>query len=239
MNKVIKFLPLLLLVLPAFLHAQNGVINKAYVDMLVAPYIEVQTGLADDDLAAAKTGARGLVKMLGHGKFSGDAKAEVSELSRAASAIEASNNISAAREDFQDLSKRMTALIKRVGTGSGTSLYLAKCPMAFGGQGGTWIQKDKNIANPYYGSQMYRCGGVVEQLSGEDAGSGHDGHSHDHGSSHDHGAMTKTSHDYSLAKLDAVHAGVPEYHSAMGHQKMKKVPDISPIETCEMACCAN
>lgn len=41
------------------------------------------------------------------------------------------------------------------------------CPMAFAGQGADWIQQGEETANPYYGSQMLRCGARVEVLKQE------------------------------------------------------------------------
>jgi Cu(I)/Ag(I) efflux system membrane fusion protein len=32
--------------------------------------------------------------------------------------------------------------------------------MAFDGKGGSWLQKDATVANPYYGAMMLRCGSV-------------------------------------------------------------------------------
>lgn len=48
---------------------------------------------------------------------------------------------------------------------------IAHCPMAFDWEGAHWIQKEGEIANPYYGSGMLHCGVFVEG----DAGSGDSG----------------------------------------------------------------
>ena len=48
---------------------------------------------------------------------------------------------------------------------------IAHCPMAFDWEGAHWIQKDGEIANPYYGSGMLHCGVFVER----EAGSGKSG----------------------------------------------------------------
>lgn len=37
--------------------------------------------------------------------------------------------------------------------------------MAFGGAGGTWIQQNKKVLNPYYGAMMLHCGGIREQIA--------------------------------------------------------------------------
>ena len=48
---------------------------------------------------------------------------------------------------------------------------VAHCPMAFDWEGAHWIQKEGEIANPYYGSGMLRCGVFVEAAAEEDSGS--------------------------------------------------------------------
>jgi Cu(I)/Ag(I) efflux system membrane fusion protein len=56
------------------------------------------------------------------------------------------------------------------------------CPMVPGG-GGDWLQPDDQLLNPYFGSQMLRCGEKVQTLP---AHSATDGDASDHHHSHDH-----------------------------------------------------
>ena len=44
---------------------------------------------------------------------------------------------------------------------------LFHCPMALDGEGADWIQEGEETANPYYGSEMLRCGSLTELLSQE------------------------------------------------------------------------
>lgn len=125
--------------------------SSSDVDQLLKAYYEIQQGLADDSLKAGKSAAAALSKH----------EAAPAELAAAAAAN--APDIKAARDNFQPLSQQMQALVESVGVSSG-SVYVARCPMAFGGKGGTWLQNDKTIANPYYGSSMLRCGGVIKEL---------------------------------------------------------------------------
>lgn len=43
-------------------------------------------------------------------------------------------------------------------------VYYQFCPMANGGKGANWLSKEKQIKNPYYGSQMMSCGKTVETI---------------------------------------------------------------------------
>jgi copper chaperone CopZ len=66
------------------------------------------------------------------------------------------------REHFSALSGSMYAVMKAAKPG--TKVYLDHCPMAFDGKGADWLSKDKEIKNPYYGSQMLGCGSVKETI---------------------------------------------------------------------------
>lgn len=66
------------------------------------------------------------------------------------------------REYFALVSKEVTDLIKTFGTDR--KLYKDYCPMYNGGKSGYWISETKEIKNPYYGSEMLSCGGIVETL---------------------------------------------------------------------------
>ena len=39
------------------------------------------------------------------------------------------------------------------------------CPMAFNNTGGTWLQQDAELVNPYFGDAMLYCGDVLEKLN--------------------------------------------------------------------------
>jgi Cu(I)/Ag(I) efflux system membrane fusion protein len=154
------------------------------VDSFVSPYLTIQTSLAGDDLAKAKSGAARLTQAI----KSADGSAEMmADLGASARLIGEASDIESARKSLLNLSHQMMQLVKEAGTTGGKALYIAHCPMAFDGEGGSWIQADKTIANPYYGAAMLRCGTVQGQLAGradETPGHGaaedHDHHGHQH-----------------------------------------------------------
>jgi len=69
-----------------------------------------------------------------------------------------SNSLKQARKRFKTVSDLIIPLIKQFG--SATDIRLAYCSMAFNNSGGYWLQKDDKVANPYFGSGMYRCGDI-------------------------------------------------------------------------------
>ena len=212
---------------------KESVVTPVVVDELVQPYLEVQSSLAGDNLAAAKAGAQTLLSTLA----AGPQAESLDQLQAAAGTLAKSEDIKAARAAFLDLSNVMIELAKTTGTSGEPTLHVAHCPMAFEGKGADWIQSDKTISNPYYGAAMRRCGDIKEQISGskEQAHPTHrplkENLPHAHGS-------TNSPHNadpYSFENLDAVHAGVPGYAAAaqLGSSGTNK-PDS---DDCQMACC--
>ena len=47
-------------------------------------------------------------------------------------------------------------------------LHLFHCPMAFDNEGAAWLQQAMQTQNPYFGSQMYRCGSRRETFAGHE-----------------------------------------------------------------------
>jgi hypothetical protein len=78
--------------------------------------------------------------------------------------ISSAKNISEQRKEFTLLSSDVIAMFKHADI-SGGSIYVQHCPMANNGNGGDWLSSDKKIQNPYYGSEMMECGGVVETIN--------------------------------------------------------------------------
>jgi hypothetical protein len=114
------------------------------------PYIQVQTALAADSLSGAQTAAKALSAQAG--KLGPALKAVLAPADKLAGAAD----IKAARAAFGELSD---AMITMAGAGTGgKGVRVAYCPMVKK----SWLQKDGEIANPYYGSQMLRCGSFTK-----------------------------------------------------------------------------
>ena len=77
-------------------------------------------------------------------------------------AISASNDIAAQREEFIILSQNMIALVSNFDEIE--EMYIQRCPMANNNKGATWLSKNKDIKNPYFGEQMLGCGETIDRL---------------------------------------------------------------------------
>ena len=86
---------------------------------------------------------------------------------RAASRMDGS--LETARESYRTVSRALL-LAATVARGPKTAEKLVHlyCPMVPGG-GGDWMQPEGELANPYWGSEMLRCGEEVRNLSVADA----------------------------------------------------------------------
>ncbi len=74
------------------------------------------------------------------------------------------NSIEQLRERFSFVSQSLIDLRKKYSATGKILYHIAHCPMALEGKGANWIQKDKDIKNPYFGSAMLGCGSITESI---------------------------------------------------------------------------
>ena len=125
-------------VLPVFAVDTGG-------DKVLDVYTAVSSALAADNLDAAQKAAAELAEV---------AKDDQPELAKEAGAIAQSDSLETAREKFKPLSDDAVKLAQ-----GKAGYFVMTCPMAKG----DWVQKDMEVANPYYGASMLRCGGLKKQ----------------------------------------------------------------------------
>ena len=74
------------------------------------------------------------------------------------------HDLPAARKEFKPISHAVVALAAQVRSDQAkTTFSHFYCPMVKGG-GGDWLQPDTKLLNPYYGSEMLRCGEKVHDF---------------------------------------------------------------------------
>lgn len=136
------------------------------LEQLYAAYFEVQKALASDKLppaAAAQSLYRAASELKG--------EAELPEISAKLMQDIATKSehlhhldLAGARKEFKPISHAVVALATQVRSAvaenSFTHFY---CPMVPGG-GGDWLQSEANLLNPYFGSEMLRCGEKVQEF---------------------------------------------------------------------------
>ena len=140
-------------------------------DALLESYYAIQSALAADSLESAQKSADAFLN-----KLKGISTEELpppsadvwKELSRrlveALSSIQAREEVKPFRADFQTLTLLVDEMVRRFGTAN-LPVFVHYCPMAFDDTGGSWLQPDENLLNPYFGSTMLRCGEIREQIA--------------------------------------------------------------------------
>jgi len=122
------------------------------------PYFEMRSLLANDKVKGVDNLSRNLGKETGKLRKNlakADAPSEqldaLKNIEDAASAMK-TNNLKSAREGFKGLSRSILTYVKSYGCeGVAYSFY---CDMVKE----NWLQETDKIGNPYYGSQMLKCG---------------------------------------------------------------------------------
>jgi len=77
--------------------------------------------------------------------------------------ISTSSNISTQRISFAEFNDAFYASVKAFGLHHGM-IYYQYCPMANGDDGAYWLSNIEEIANPYFGDEMLKCGETRETI---------------------------------------------------------------------------
>ena len=71
------------------------------------------------------------------------------------------------RSSFNGVSQSMLVLEQFFGHESEESYYEIFCPIAFNNTGASWLSKEKDVNNPYFGAGMLKCGEVKREFDGK------------------------------------------------------------------------
>lgn len=162
------------IVAPEHLHGQNAGLSKEFVNRLSPVfdiYFEIQQDLSNDDLLSAVETAKTMHKSISDisaesfGKETEQIWTGISiRLNEITNHIMRSSNISHARESFQILSDYLFTVAIDHGLPLTSEIYRLHCPMAFSGRGADWLQREKQIRNPYFGKSMLNCGEITRTV---------------------------------------------------------------------------
>jgi Cu(I)/Ag(I) efflux system membrane fusion protein len=136
------------------------------LEALFAAYFRIQQALASDQ--APGEDARPLhalaVQLATDFAANSALSSALQEIARYAEHLHHAD-LTAVRQQFKQISAAVLKIARQArGAGATTTFTLFHCPMAPQG-GGDWLQPNDRLLNPYFGSQMLRCGEIVEQLS--------------------------------------------------------------------------
>jgi len=149
----------------ALLVVFGGLFAESMFDMTMQEiskdYIKVQKILAADKTEGVNEIAGNMLKKAGKldakkakGEHASKYAKMPEQLKESTMSLKKAKNIKSMRKAFGEMSKPMamwTSLNKPADT------YVVYCPMAKK----SWLQDNEDVANPYYGSEMLKCGEVV------------------------------------------------------------------------------
>lgn len=118
-------------------------------------YNELKSALVNSKADQAGKAGQELVKSLE--KVGADM-----ETIAAAKIIAEHEDINEKRTAFRELSTAVVELLD--GKVTSGDVFLQHCPMAFNGQGGSWLSASGEIRNPYLPESMLNCGSVRDTL---------------------------------------------------------------------------
>lgn len=89
---------------------------------------------------------------------------QMQDIREAIGRMEEAEDLSGLRRAFPFLTETVGCSVAAFGLSPGRTVYRLECPMAFDGEGGTWLQESREVVNPYFGTAMQRCGEVVDTI---------------------------------------------------------------------------
>ncbi|SDB29527.1 membrane fusion protein, Cu(I)/Ag(I) efflux system [Flavobacteriaceae bacterium MAR_2010_188] len=142
---------------------------KEQLNAVLTAYFSLKEALVNDNSEKAKSSAESLKERLAKVDMSllkGEAHAHwmtlQKELNTSTISISTSSDIEKQRKEFIYLSAHLINAVKAYGVDG--KVYVDFCPMANNNVGAHWLSQEKEILNPYFGSDMLTCGSVTEEI---------------------------------------------------------------------------
>ena len=82
---------------------------------------------------------------------------------KGAKTIAEAENIERARTGLKQITRPVQDAVMIFGPPQ-VKFFRIHCPMAFDNQGAYWLQKEKQVRNPYFGESMLICNDSIEEI---------------------------------------------------------------------------
>ncbi|MGD9487776.1 MAG: efflux RND transporter periplasmic adaptor subunit [Calditrichaceae bacterium] len=142
------------------------------LDGVYSNYFDIQFGLSHDNQESAQKAANDLLKSLSDvdmkllkGESHMAWMNNLKFIKKGGEGISKSGTIESARASFETLSNALIQTARQFGTSGKQAALVYHCPMAFDYKGADWIQNKEGTENPYFGSEMFKCGSKIEDLT--------------------------------------------------------------------------
>lgn len=132
-------------------------------------YLELQAQLADDAAQSAhmslKTLLDRVIAAAGDETLPESTTMRLHKMHSALLKVGKKTDVEADRAVFRTLSEHILAIEQSGGNPLAQPLSVIHCPMAFEDEGADWLQVRGDVANPYFGASMLRCGAVTREVA--------------------------------------------------------------------------
>jgi Cu(I)/Ag(I) efflux system membrane fusion protein len=129
------------------------------LDAAVARAAKLTAALAADDLESARGLAGPVAEAVADLAATAPAPLEPA-LTTATEAMQSATALGPLREALGRFMDHLEPLVRAYGGGLSRPWEMVRCPMARDGRGAVWLQAPGEVANPYFGAAMLRCGSV-------------------------------------------------------------------------------
>ncbi len=160
-------------------------VNAAFAaafDAILKDYLALQEALSHDrfgPIGRISDTLRASLNTVQTDELSSDARQRWLSLAEAigksVTGLSEAKDIEHARASFDGVSDGLISALRTFELPISRKLAVFHCPMAFNDRGASWIQDQEEAENPYFGSAMFRCGVLREQIEprrGVDANGG-------------------------------------------------------------------
>ena len=144
--------------------------HTEHLDVLIEHYLVMKSALVQDDFDQAKTAFTKFAKevrnndeMNNHQDHAAKHQNHHGMMLAAVSMADSAETIEAFRSAFVNISKELLTALENQNY-KHPSLFVQFCPMANNGDGAKWISDEEEIANPFYGQMMHKCGETVTKI---------------------------------------------------------------------------
>ncbi|RTE86276.1 MULTISPECIES: efflux RND transporter periplasmic adaptor subunit [Gammaproteobacteria] len=146
-------------------NAATEIISDENLEVILTHYFAQWDALKSDDLQSWKSAAENYMAAVDAVDWSEQMSEIRAQATRGQQHVMHVSDLQTARDHFYFYSLAWIQIARKQGTS--IEAHVAYCPMARSGAGAEWLQPNRELQNPYYGSMMLRCGEMREPLQHE------------------------------------------------------------------------
>jgi Cu(I)/Ag(I) efflux system membrane fusion protein len=144
---------------------------KQQLGEVLGHYFKLQEALAGDDLTSSRAVGSELERAVKHvdmGLLDDETHTIwmriLNTITPGIAKVLEAEDITDLRSGFEPISVGLTEAVEKLGVQTTGPIFEMYCPMAFDDKGATWLQKEEELRNPYFGAAMLKCGEVSRRL---------------------------------------------------------------------------